>query len=435
MRIALAVAALVVVATGAFALTRTSESPPVAVPTEPPAPDVAVAHPATLPDSPTFRLAGVVRSESDVPIAGALACDHPAFGAAVVCATTAADGSFSFRVLAGFHKLEVVAPAGSRYLSTWLDDRDKPRDTPALDLRKGDRTDVLVRLASGHAVSGKVVDLDGHPVRDAQACADPADSPADWICVRTDADGNYRAVVPTGLYQLFFVPPDGSRLIPRWWRYGLDEASADQRWVGDDLSGMDETLPPGNLVYGKVVSTSGKPVEHALVCVDTRFPTGRICRPTNKLGEYTVAVRRGTFVIQFLVSPGDQVVNAWYGGGSDPSSARDVFVGGDTLVIGTLQSGKMLWGSVHGPDGVPLQGAYVNVYDLSGRFVTGGGTGIGGDYALVVPVGSYRVEVVPPYASRYVSVRYGGGDGKVIEIRQKDTDAVADVVLPAVDLP
>ena len=435
-RIAVGAAAILVASAVAVTVGRTTPAPPAtSSPIASPGVNVAVAEPVSAPEKKAYRIAGVVRGEDGGAIGGALACDHPAFGGAVTCARTRGDGSFELRVVAGLHKLEVVPPAGSSLVAQWYPGADRPRLGQYLDLRSGNRGELLVRLATGRRVSGRTVDLSGAPVADAQACYSPTQTDIDWTCARTDADGRYSAVVASGDYLVFFVPPGGSRLITRWWRFAPDEISADVLRVRDDLEDVNVTFPAGNLVVGKVVTPNGKPVEHGLVCIDTHFPSGRICRPTDKQGGYTLAVRRGSFQIQFLPSLDDGVVGGWYGGGSDPVSAREVFVGGDMQLNASMRSGRTLSGTVLGGDDVPVQGAYVNAYDLGGGFVAGASVGLSGSYALVVPPGRYRVKAYPPIGSSYIAAYVGGGDGRIIEVKDKDVDFGADFVLERAAVP
>ena len=434
-RAGLILAAAVAIVLAAINLTRPTAT--TADPTSSPssAGTVAVAQPLAAAESPRFSLSGVIRGDDGRPIAAALACDHPAFSGAVTCARSQGDGAFALRVIAGLHKLEVVPPAGSSLVPAWYPKTDRSRYAQYLDLRKADVANLVVQLSAGYRVSGKTVDLSGAPVADAQACYSPTQTDIDWTCVRTDADGKYGAVVAGGDYLIFFVPPGGSRLITRWWRFGADELTGDVLRVRQDLEGIDVTFPAGNLIVGKVLSANGRPVEHALVCIDTKFPTGRICRPTNKQGDYQIAIRRGSFLIQFIGSAGDGVVNGWYGGGSNPSSAREIFVGGDLKLDASLRSGRLLWGSVHDADGLPVQGTYVNAYDLSGNFVAGGSARMSGDYGIMLPPGRYRVQAYPPMGTSYIATYAGGADGRIIEIKDKDRDAVADFVLDRAPVP
>src|SRR5258708_20375347 len=54
---------------------------------------------------------------------------------------------------------------------------------------------------------------------------------------------------------------------------------------------VDQVLSPGPSIVGHVRTPDGSPVYHAFVCVDTPFPTGRICRPTDAAGAYRVPTR------------------------------------------------------------------------------------------------------------------------------------------------
>ena len=50
-------------------------------------------------------------------------------------------------------------------------------------------------------------------------------------------------------------------------------------------------------------STSGDVVANALVCVDTAFTTGRICRETDGNGRYAITTRAETYIITFDAPP------------------------------------------------------------------------------------------------------------------------------------
>ncbi len=398
----------------------------------------AVARSSTASEVALVPLSGKVKGDDGKAIGGALVCDRPAFAAPTACERTAADGSFALAVLPGFHKLEAVAPAGSRYVDVWFDGIDRPRDATLLDLRRGGRENIVIMLEAGHRVSGRVTALNGRPVADAQACFDPTDVLGEWICTRTDNEGRYSVAVRDGEYSAFFVPPDETRLIPRWWKSGEQILAADTLGVHGDIPDIDVTLVPGFLIFGRVTSANGKPVENANVCVDTPFPTGRICRPTDKGGNYSVSVRRGTFIVQFVPDPDSGVVRAWYRDTPDPTAAEPVAVlFTDVRVDGVLRSGKLLWGSVRGLDGRPLEGSTINVYSADRvccDLVTAGATGRTGDFAMIVPPGRFLMEVFPPVSQPYLSSFYGGATRRIIEVRERDTDVLAEVALQPITL-
>lgn len=403
-----------------------------------PAPPIPVARAPELAERDLRSLSGAVGDEDGAPVARALACAHPAFGAPVACVATGGDGRFALVVPVGFHKLEVVAPAGSLLVGEWYEDRDRSRDAALLDLRREDRGEVAIALARGRRIAGRVLAAGTlEPIGDATVCANPTDSPGEWLCERTDTQGRYALVVPAARYLIFFVPPEGTRLIPRWWDGALDVLGARFLDVRPfDALGVDGLLPEGHLISGTVRAASGQPVERALVCADTPFPTGRICRHGDKEGRYSIAVRSGIFLVQFKPPASSLLVSEWYGGAADPRDARRVVVDGDVQVDAALRAGQMIWGRVQTKDGeLPIEGATVNVYDASQPCcvaVASAIAGIGGDYAAVVPVGRYWVEAFPPATTPYVSGFSGGSSvverARVVEVTAKE-DSLADVAL------
>lgn len=393
----------------------------------------------------TVRLAGLVRAASDgSPIAGALACDHPAFDAPELCVATTPDGGFSLEVPSGLHKLEVIAPAGSRYVDEWFEDRDRSRRATLLDLRKAGARDLVVALATGRRVTGRLVTRrDGAAVADAQACASPYDRDGAWTCVRTDGDGRYAMTVLPGRYNVFFVPPDRARLRAIWWADGDDVLGADTLEVTrGDADGIDGSFPEGAVIAGTVRSAGGYPLERVFVCVDTPFPTGRICRPTDRDGRYAITVRRSTYLVQFKPRLKERAIGKWLGDTADPKAARLLVVNGDVPVDATLDSGRLLWGRITtAREGFPLEGATVNVYHsdraccvLAAATVTG----MSGDYAVVVRPGRYWVEAFPPFGSSYLSSFDGGPtveQARAVVVGDREDRNYSDIALLDFEAP
>ncbi len=424
-----------------LAVLVTRETGPLATATPPPVP---VAGTLERVERDLKTLGGVVRGPDGRPLGGALACDYPTFDAPVSCAATAADGRFSLLAPAGFHKLHVVAPPGASLLPQWYDGGERSRDATILDLRRLDRSDVVATLDTARRISGRITGArDGRIVVDAIVCAAPSDDAGEWVCGRTDGTGRYALAVRAARYQIFFVPPDDTRLIPQWWD-GADEplGSSFLDVRARDATGIDAGLVEGHLITGTIrAAGSGEPVERALVCADTPFPTGRICRPTDQQGRYSVAVRSGTFVLQFKPRASSRLVSEWYGGAPDWRTARRVAVEGDVRVDAALRVGRVLSGEIRaGEDGAPLEGASVNVYDASRPCCAAAATaiaGIGGDYVTVVPPGRYWVEFFPPTGTPYVSAYYGGADlahARVVQVKASEDAGFLDARLEEVKL-
>jgi hypothetical protein len=146
-----------------------------------------------------------------------------------------------------------------------------------------------------------------------------------------------------------------------------------------------------------VTTTDGVPVAGAFVCVDTRFPTGRICRPTGGDGSYTVTTRPQTYTVQVLAPSESDLISEFWLRKRTWVDANDVSLGNaDRTLDLTLRQGMRVSGVIRDTRGVPLEGATINLNDADGP-VVGGDTDISGRYHLVVPAGTYQVEVFSPF--------------------------------------
>ena len=155
---------------------------------------------------------------------------------------------------------------------------------------------------------------------------------------------------------------------------------------------------------GHVLDPSGAPVYHAFVCVDTPFPTGRICRPTDEKGAYRVTTRPETYTVQILPPDGSDLLSQYYGGGRTWLDANTVTVRSQSVTVDVrLARGLKVSGVVRSQIGVPLQGASVNVSDAQG-IVNATYTDETGGYSLAVPAGKYTFDFFAPFPSQVVSV-------------------------------
>src|SRR5205814_635059 len=88
----------------------------------------------------------------------------------------------------------------------------------------------------------------------------------------------------------------GSRLMYQRYDRVLEGVSASPFDLRKD-SALDVALTDGVVLRGKVTTPEGAPVVLALVCLDTAFPTGRICRATGDDGLYEIAVPAGRYTV------------------------------------------------------------------------------------------------------------------------------------------
>src|SRR5947208_2632165 len=319
----------------------------------------------------------------------------PAAAPSPTCANSAAQGAYSIDVRSDVYKLDVTGPPSGKLVPQWARGRISSDEADVVDVRSADVGGVDVALIRGNLLTGIVRGPSG-PIEDAQVCLRTLAAPLGWECERTKKNGSYLALREPGQYYLWVVPPDNVRLVAQWYdhlRAGVAPSVADR---GRDPS-IDATLGPGPQIRGKVTTTDGAPVATALVCVDTPFPTGRICRPTAADGTYAVTTRSETYVVQILPPAGSDLISEFWSRKRAWNDADWVTLGSADRVLDlTVRKGMRVTGVVRDTRGVPLEAATINLLDDTGP-LTGADTDVSGTYSMVVPPGSYQIEVFAPF--------------------------------------
>lgn len=346
----------------------------------------------------TRSIVGDLRDVANAPVANAPVCAHPLVAGAAVCGRSGADGSYRLVVPPGEWKIQAESPPGARLLAQWARGRVSSGEAETIDVRLADASAVDLVLIGGVALSGRVTTTDGRPVKAAQLCTKTLAAPLPWDCERTDDRGRYAAVRERGRYYVWTIPPDDEPLLPQWFAGALTGVGATALDLdGDDT--LDVTLRSGPSIRGRVVNDAGTPVAGALVCVDTPFPSGRICRPAGLDGAYRVTTRPETYLIQVIPPVSSDAVGGFWGGGRSWLDARTVTVGGRDVTIDiVLPVGVRLTGVVRSAGGTPLEGAGVTLSDERGT-AAATSTDELGRYVVALLPGRYTIEAFAPFPS------------------------------------
>lgn len=345
---------------------------------------------------PHSKITGTIKDERGAAVTDAEVCAHPPQAlASPTCARSAAEGKFSIDVRSDVYKLDVSGPPGGKLIAQWASGRLSSGEADVVDARSADVDGIGVTMVKGVLLSG-VVRGPGGPVEDAQVCTRTLAAPLPWDCVRTKKNGSYLALMEPGRYFMWTVPPDNVRLVAQWYDGVLEGVDTTDIAMDRDRQ-IDVALDPGPQLRGKVTTTDGAPVSGALVCVDTRFPTGRICRPTAGDGSYTVTTRPQTYTVQVLAPAESDLISEFWLRKRTWVDANDISVGSaDRTLDMTLRHGMRVSGVIRDTRGVPLEGATINLNDDEGPFA-GTDTDISGSYHMVVPPGTYQIEVFAPF--------------------------------------
>lgn len=371
-------------------------------------------------------VSGTIKDEAARGVRNAEVCAHATTSDEVTCARSRADGTYTVEMHPGIVKIDASGPPdGSRLIAQWARGRASSFEADLIDTRTHDVLGVDVVLIRGVTLSGVVTAArDGSAVKDAQVCTYTLSAPLGWDCDRADKRGRYTILREPGRYWVWVIPPGerGSRLI--WQRYDrvLEGVDASPFLLFKDAT-LDVALTEGPLLRGRVTTTDGAPVVLALVCIDTPFPTGRICRPTADDGSYEIATRPETFVVSVLPPHGSDVIGGfWPDAVPDWTQARPVRVGGSGAALDiALPRGVRLGGVVRDARGAPVEGATINVNDATGpRYFAS--TDIQGRYSVAVRPGDYTVDVFAPSVGGSLGVI-----GQAISVR---VDTGYEVTLP-----
>jgi hypothetical protein len=326
---------------------------------------------------------GVVQTSGGLPIAGV---DIELSGGVVfpVPPVTGPTGVFSFSVVAGTYDVSFL-PSTSAFAPAQVTDLAVPAS--------GTVNMGIIVLQAGIPLSGTVQTSTGAPVFLAdinvydQATGQTLFTPGD----STDALGNFAVTVPAGTYRVRARPPGGLILVAE---------QVENIVVAGPTIVPTFVLQPGVMLTGTVLdSVTLLPIADVDLDVDDAVTGVRIITPgdnTNGSGVFSVIVPAGTFDISFEPTGGLTHVARMVTNFVVPSSVLPVNMG-----IVSLDPGFVLSGTVLGPGGAPVVGADIDVDTMLGdvRVLTpGDNTDPAGQFAVVVPSGTYVVSVEPPFA-------------------------------------
>lgn len=345
---------------------------------------------------PHSTINGVVKDERGAGIINAEICAHPPLTLSpATCARSAAEGKFSIDVRSDVYKLDVTGPPGGKLIPQWATGRLTSGEADLVDVRSADADGIAVTMIRGVLLTGVVRGPSG-PVEEAQICTRTLAAPLPWDCVRSKKDGSYLALMEAGRYFMWTIPPDNVRLLAEWYDDVLTGVETTDIAMDRDRQ-IDVNLDPGPQLRGKVTTEDGKPVPGALVCVDTRFPSGRICRPAGSDGSYTVTTRPATYTVQVLAPAWTDLISEFWLRKRTWVDANDISLGNaDRSHDLVLRPGLRVTGVVRDTRGIPLEGATINLNDEEGPLI-GAATDISGTYFMIVPLGTYQIEVFAPF--------------------------------------
>jgi protocatechuate 3,4-dioxygenase beta subunit len=345
----------------------------------------------------------------------------------------------------------VMAQAASRwfYAYEWYPGTQDYNQSTAVAVTEGaevGKIDFTLALPSqDSAISGRVTDLEGHPVGGAfvsvqnaaavgRGRGEVAQTPMVWAYATTDEDGRYVVgELPASEYVVAAAAQSGWQYIQAW--YGganrIEEAAAVALVEGQRAENVDVVLPvragTGTL-SGIVRDTQGQPLAWAYV--DVTLANGDAdgsnrlyaWAQTDSAGAYRVdRLPAGDYVVHASYNTGDRFGQAWFDGAGAPERAVAVSLadGGGRDNIDFMLNVRPLYGTVSGAvtdagSGVPLYRAYVELSAVARDATTAVPFRYSVSYALTDEKGRYELSWVPEGTYTLSVYADGGGIGPAV---------------------
>src|SRR3989339_385432 len=234
------------------------------------------------------------------------------------------------------------------------------------------------------ALTGRVTDLSGNPVKDAYLIVS---GPSSRSCY-SSVTGTYTVTgLPDGIYYIYCYPPSGTNYVRK--------VLTDVYLNGNQTTTLDISLEMGGAISGRVTDQSGNPVYNAYVY--TPGPDSKYSY-SSSTGVYTIrGIPVGFGYTIYCEKP--------YGSNFISLSSSNISVEADqtSIVDFVLQPGAIISGRVTDTAGTPVYNAQISVsgpsYNYGYSFSTGG-------YAVKgLLSGTYTIYCYAPHDSNYISTR------------------------------
>ncbi|MDI6639731.1 MAG: S8 family serine peptidase, partial [Methanocellales archaeon] len=232
-------------------------------------------------------------------------------------------------------------------------------------------------------IAGWVNDTAGNPVADAWVDAWNETTWA-WGCNQTDINGYYNFSIQVGTYDMWVWPP-----------YGANLSSTHISGIvvtEDATTTVNFTLEQAAWIAGKVKYVNETGIAGASISA---------WNETTWAYRWAMTDVNGSYLITGLATNTTYDMYVWppYDSGLLCNYTRDVYVGTNATIDFILSPGHSLSGYVT-VDGVPVEGAWVNVWNETMWAYGWGQTNASGYYKIIgLANGIYEMYVWPPYGS------------------------------------
>ncbi|HEY3437595.1 MAG TPA: carboxypeptidase regulatory-like domain-containing protein [Actinotalea sp.] len=325
----------------------------------------------------------------------------------------------------------------------WDDVRSLQAATPVSVVAGQDTPGINAALVEGGVITGHVTVPAGVSPMSVSVWAASANGAPGGASGSVDVDGTYLIQgLDAGSYTVSFSAASAG-LVPQYWHGATSWMGATPITVvlGSTTADIDAAMVRGATISGTVSDVDGPRAGIQVLASPTGagFFGGGASATTAPDGTYTLAgLAAGTYVVSFGGGPGPDLVGEYY---DDVRQAADatpvVLAAGDHQggIDATLGLGAHVSGTITGPGGQPVAGAFVSIEpaDPTVGVWYSAETGVDGTYHLQgVADGLYLVGVEPPSGSVLAPSFWGGptrAQASVLDVLPAENQSGLDVAL------
>ena len=324
---------------------------------------------------------------------------------------TASDGTYSLALPPGGYKVAAYDDFG-RYAVSFFQNATTFAAATTLAVNSNQPAlGVDFRLPLSAHLSGTVVDADTNTILPgATVLAYTSDGTTVAASATTDVGGNFTLTLPPGTYKV--VVADMTRIYATAFAGDANSFSNERPMsvnAGQTLTAIRIAMHRAGAVAGRVTSDSG-PLQGISVAAYNDDGSQRAVVQTNADGAYTLLLPQGTYRIAaydsgLVYSTQFYSQRVLFGN----ATSVPVIAGQTTPAIDfALTRGARFSGTVTDQTTrAPIAGISVGAYDDAGSLLSVATTDASGNYAIVIPPGSYKLLAFDPLL-RYITA-FGGG--------------------------
>lgn len=353
----------------------------------------------------------ITEAGTQTPLAGVRIYAYTPGGLESASTRSDPDGAFKLVLTPGEHRFAVADPLRV-FATMFFDGSASFQSATTVALKAGElRNDLRVTLPRAAIIAGRVTEAaSGTGLGNLAVAAYNPDGSL-HVSTVTEADGRYSLAVAPNAYRIAAFDPAyayATEFHPA--ESDFDSATAIHTVAGQQVTGIDLTLPRAGRVIGRAKTAGNLPVEGITIAAYDAAARREASATTAANGTYSLAVAPGLYRL-LAYDSAMRYAHAYAAGAAsyDEAVPMDIAVDATVSVDFTVRTGIPVHGTVVDPSARPISGVEIRALDLAGNRVATT-TSRNGTFALTLSPATYKFAAVDPTGRRAITFYDRAGD-------------------------